>query len=49
MSGKKVIKSNQIVKIISPEEQTYISTTDAEMDFRAVQAVRAAVPKAKNM
>lgn len=47
MSTTKVSKENRVIKVISPADQkSYLSESDAEMDLRAVQAVKAAVSKA---
>lgn len=47
MSTTKVSKENRVIKVISPAEQkSYLSESDAEMDLRAVQAVKAVVSKA---
>ena len=35
------------IKVVSSEQKSFISSSDAEMDARAAQAVKAAVEKAK--
>jgi len=48
MSVTVINKNKRPIKVISPSEQDkHISSEDAEMDARAVAAVKAAVEKAK--
>ena len=42
-----IININHNVKVISSNQRNYISDSDAEMDARAKEAVRAAVSKAE--
>ncbi len=41
-------KSGKVIKVVSPEEeQHFLTVSDNEMDTRAVEAVKAAINKAK--
>lgn len=41
-------KSGKTIKVVSPEEEkSFLTVSDNEMDTRAVEAVKAAISKAK--
>lgn len=40
-------KSGKVIKVVSQEEKSTLTVSDNEMDKRAVEAVKAAINKAK--
>ncbi len=40
-------KSGRVIKVVSQEEKSMLTVSDNEMDERAVEAVKAAINKAK--
>lgn len=40
-------KSGKVIKVVSQEERSTLTVSDNEMDKRAVEAVKAAINKAK--
>lgn len=40
-------KSGKVIKVVSQEEKSTLTVSDNEMDKRAVEAVKAAIDKAK--